>query len=329
MAESNRSRSPSELNVSIFGVIISAVFILAGVMVITFFASDNKSIQSTLSHAKKTGIEISAEEYDPLYDNEIVCVSGNVTLSEPMSDDETGFTASGIYMRREAEIYQWKEEVNSDEDGDTYTYEKKWVSKPIDSSRFKKRKYVNSDSKYIHSEDFYDYQAHVGAFLLPVEAVSDLALKEAKRVNIEQSGYKADLERFYIRDNFITSYSKMPEIGDIRIFYKVMSPETVTIVGRQHGDRLTFFSSDDGSEALLMYQGVYTLEQIIGMESGSANTKTALGIAAGAALIILGLVIMHFFGHVRIFTMLFARKPKTDDVTAEIDSFIEEKKMNE
>lgn len=289
-------------------VIAAAILMLLGIIIITFAASDNKSLMSSLSYAEKTGVTIPADEYNPLYDNNIVCVSGEITYSEPISDSITGFSATGLCLRRISEIYQWMETEQSDEYGTEYTYRETWVSEPIDSERFRNRSsHVNTPDKFIPSDEFYDYDDRLGAFSLPIEAVNDLANKEAKLIQLADTGYKADLERYFVCDNYITSFSREPSVDDIRISYTVLAPTHVTIVALQHGDTFTSFSSDSGSDVILMYDGIYTLEEAVAIAADNGRIKAAVGCVIGAALIIAGILILNFLANVPIFGGLSKR----------------------
>ena len=152
---------------------------------------------------------------DASLDGELICGSALATTEDSLSDNQFGVGAKAIALHRRVEYYQWVEdskESSEDKLGGkevtttTYTYSKKWVSQPVESSEFKDPAYQNKNTVLTTVEESEQYAENVkfGAYQLNetlIHMISsreglDLAISEDLLNQLDKNAQTA-YERFY------------------------------------------------------------------------------------------------------------------------------------
>ena len=152
---------------------------------------------------------------DASLDGELICGSALATTEDSLSDKQFGVGAKAIALHRRVEYYQWVEESNeSSEDKlggkevttTTYTYSKKWVSQPIESSEFKDPAYQNKNTVLTTVEESEQYAENVkfGAYQLNETLIHLISSREGLDLNINEDllnqldkNAQTAYERFY------------------------------------------------------------------------------------------------------------------------------------
>ena len=152
---------------------------------------------------------------DASLDGELICGTALATTEDSLSDKQFGVGAKAIALHRRVEYYQWVEESNeSSEDKlggkevttTTYTYSKKWVSQPIESSEFKDPAYQNKNTVLTTVEGSEQYAENVkfGAYQLNETLIHLISSREGLDLNINKDllnqldkNAQTAYERFY------------------------------------------------------------------------------------------------------------------------------------
>ena len=152
---------------------------------------------------------------DASLDGELICGSALATTEDSLSDNQFGVGAKAIALHRRVEYYQWVEdskESSEDKLGGkevtttTYTYSKKWVSQPIESSEFKDPAYQNKNMVLTTVEESEQYAENVkfGAYQLNETLIHQISSREGLDLNINEDLLKeldknaqVAYERFY------------------------------------------------------------------------------------------------------------------------------------
>lgn len=152
---------------------------------------------------------------DASLDGELICGSALATTEDSLSDKQFGVGAKAIALHRRVEYYQWVEdskESSEDKLGGkevtttTYTYSKKWVSQPIESSEFKDPAYQNKNTVLTTVEESEQYAENVkfGAYQLNESLIHQISSHEGLDLNINEDLLKeldknaqTAYERFY------------------------------------------------------------------------------------------------------------------------------------
>ena len=152
---------------------------------------------------------------DASLDGELICGSALATTEDSLSDNQFGVGAKAIALHRRVEYYQWVEdskESSEDKLGGkevtttTYTYSKKWVSQPVESSEFKDPAYQNKNMVLTTVEESEQYAENVkfGAYQLNETLIHLISSREGLDLNINEDmlnqldkNAQTAYERFY------------------------------------------------------------------------------------------------------------------------------------
>ena len=102
------------LGQAVGGVLFGLVALL--VSVVLLFWNEGRAIHTTQGLAEGSGVvrSVSATSVDAANNGRLVHVVGDLTVAGPVADPDFGQRASGVRLLRKVEMYQWKEETQSD-----------------------------------------------------------------------------------------------------------------------------------------------------------------------------------------------------------------------
>ena len=134
---------------------------------------------------------------DASLDGELICGTALATTEDSLSDAQFGVGAKAIALHRRVEYYQWvesSEEKSEDKLGGkevtttTYTYSKKWVSTPVESSEFKDLAYQNKNTVLTTVEEADQYAENVkfGAYKLNESLIHRISSREGLDLAISE-----------------------------------------------------------------------------------------------------------------------------------------------
>lgn len=152
---------------------------------------------------------------DPDLDGCLVHATGEATTTDTVCDDIFGVKDLAIGMTRTVEYYQWVENSKSttrdklgggEETVTTYTYERKWVSKPVESDEFHDPQYQNANKQLVTVEDqrFTATAVAFGAYELSENQIAALPCRTNVSVSIPDETLRAldrDITTTYVRLN--------------------------------------------------------------------------------------------------------------------------------
>ena len=152
---------------------------------------------------------------DASLDGELICGTAMATTEDSLTDAQFGIGAKAIAIIRKVEYYQWVEHVTEkrqdklggkEEVIKDYSYNREWVSRPVESAQFKDPAYQNKNMVLNTFEDAQQYAENVsfGAYKLSeslIRSISsneglDLAISEDLLKQFDQNT-QAAYERFY------------------------------------------------------------------------------------------------------------------------------------
>lgn len=152
---------------------------------------------------------------DASLDGELICGTAMATTEDSLTDAQFGIGAKAIAIIRKVEYYQWVEHVTEkrqdklggkEEIIKDYSYNREWVSRPVESAQFKDPAYQNKNMVLNTFEDAEQYAENVsfGAYKLSeslIRSISsneglDLAISEDLLKQFDQNT-QAAYERFY------------------------------------------------------------------------------------------------------------------------------------
>ena len=259
---------------------------------------------------------------DASLDGELICGSALATTEDSLSDNQFGVGAKAIALHRRVEYYQWVEdskESSEDKLGGkevtttTYTYSKKWVSTPVESSEFKDPAYQNKNT--VLSEDMLNqldksaqtaYERFYGVKKSAKQTVEQLeettvlsdsakavadSLKTVNDSIIKNAVNKKDFEYVHQAGNvlYFGRVPGSPEIGDVRVTFEKVVPAKVTVMAVVDGDSFKAFKAKNGKRFQRLVMGKKSGDEIIDIEKETNNMLLWVFRIFGVMLVIGGL----------------------------------------
>lgn len=289
------------LGQAVGGVLFGLIALL--VSVILLFWNEGRAIHTAQGLAEGSGIvrSVAAATVDPTNNGRLVHVTGELTVAGPVADPDFGQRANGVRLVRKVEMYQWKEEAQSEsrtrlggseERTTTYRYERGWSDKPIDSNRFKEpRGHTNPLMPY-QTRDIVAAGARLGAFAVPEHLLEGfgtprpLAATEtqanALQIRVSKPVRVLDGVLYVGRD------PQQPGIGDMRVSFAEVPLQRASVVAMQSGGSFAPFLTKAGTQVELIAAGEVPAAAMFQEAEQENVTFTWILRAAGAFIMLVG-----------------------------------------
>lgn len=293
----------SKLGGSIKGIFGGLVIAALGVALLWWNEGRAVTTARSLTEGARVVVSVAADRVDGGNEGKLVHMSGPATTAETLADPVCGVQAAAIALRRTVEMYQWDESSRSEtkkklgggeETVTTYSYERKWSERPIDSSDFKKPDgHTNPGSFPLESETWRAATVTLGAFTLSPGLVSQISTFEPLpppdpyrvRIPVGQ-GRRAQVQGAYLYIGFDPG---RPEVGDLRIAFAAVRPATVSVVAQQAGGTLGAYQTKAGRAIQMLEMGMLPADAMFKAAQQSNTMITWLLRAVGFFMIFIGL----------------------------------------
>jgi hypothetical protein len=280
-----------------------AMFVLAFPVL---FWNEGRAVQTARSLEEGAGavISVKADAVDAANESKLVHVTGPVTTEGVLTDPEFGVEAEGVKLVRTVEMFQWKEEEKSEtkkklgggeETVKTYTYEKAWSSDAIDSSSFQQSSgHENPGAFPVEANTVVADPVNLGAFTLSAEQIDqlnsgqDLPVTEAMQEQVPEplfSQVQVSDGRFYMGEDPASA-----QVGDVRISFQVVKPDTLSLVGVQTGETFAAYQAEAGDAILLVEEGTQTSAQMFATAQSQNTVMTWILRGVGFLIMFIGLL---------------------------------------
>lgn len=310
MSDSFSESSSTSWGSNLLGSIKSVLFgmVLFAISFPVLFWNEGRAVRTSkgLTEGQGAVVSVPIDAVDASKEGKLIHVSGPVKTDAPVADDQLGVQATAVKLIRNVEMYQWKEHEKSEsrkkvgggtETVKTWEYKKEWAEGRIDSSSFKHPEdHENPAAPAFESKTFTANKVTVGAFTMSSEQVGqltnsaslpvDAAAAEKLPADIHDK-FKVNDGKFYQGDDPAT-----PKVGDVRIFFQVVNPTTVSLIGVQTGQSFTTYSTKTGTTILLVEEGTLTAPQMFKKAQDRNTVMTWLLRGAGFFIMFLGLVMI-------------------------------------
>lgn len=253
-------------------VVMGILLFLTGFPVL--FLNEGRAVKTakSLAEGASSVISVSVDKTAPENMGKLVHISGKAVTDEPIKDDLFGISTPGaLKIKRTVEMYQWQEKVSTKTRKKlgggrrkikTYSYHKKWSSSAIDSSHFKKANHNNPGPLPYKSKTFSAKKVALlpsgatgksipaNAFLLSpaligqINSFSALRLDNAAYAQLPSS--IKDSFRLLDGQLYRGRSSSQPAIGDLRVSFEKVEPQTVSIVAKQTPEGLQSYKTSVG-----------------------------------------------------------------------------------
>lgn len=222
-----------------------------------------------LSNIAKTAVPINAEATGASdIQGGILSASSTVNTQDVVSDDLFLKPGRYIALERVSEMYAWKEKketrskinTGGSENKETiYTYQKEWVRKPSPASEFKQSEGHVNPQKIIEDKSVQARTATIGVYQfdptsIQLPAFEPLSLR-AENLTLSGKAILANDQYIFIPNNPNNTLGN-PEVGDMRVSYKVLTPEFAgTIFGALENNAIGPYVDKDNNVLFRLFAG--------------------------------------------------------------------------
>ena len=289
-------------------------FLLISISVILLFWNEGRTVATnqSLKEGASFVVSVSSETRDVTNEGKLIHFSGLARTPSILTDIDFGVSSSALKLRRTVEMYQWIEESDSKtveklgggrDTTTTYTYKKDWSDDFIDSANFQEKEaHQNPTGKKYDDKEWLAQNVSVGAYTLKEELIKNLSgylplTLTQEMLNTLPYAKQQELELVGSMIYSQTNDTSMPEIGNTRIRYEIIVPQTVSVIAKQTGDTLMPFITKNGRTISMIQLGDRSAAEMFA--GAVANNKTVTWLLRG-----LGLILMYIG-----FTMVFGVLP--------------------
>ena len=245
------------------GILGGIVFVIIGVVLLWWNEGNNVRNLKTTAEMDKTYIDVESSEIDPNNEGKLVATFGKVINEKELTDSTFGVTVLSPVMKRVVEIYEWVEESETDEDGNTtYKYSKEWSSALVNSDNFHQSGHTNPKTKLYEDESYYSDDVKVGAFSLSNEQIRTLSTNGYYNTFSEEKMTELNLTK---SGNYLTNSKNInsPEVGDIRISFVYNDSTDLSVLAVQRGNSFVDFVSEAGKTVNRVMDGTHSGQDMI------------------------------------------------------------------
>ena len=245
------------------GVVGGFIFLVLGVILLWWNEGNNVKNLKTTAELEDSYIDVKSDKVESKNDGKLVATHGKLINEKELTDETFGVTIKTPIMKRTVEVYQWKENSNTDKDGNTtYSYNKDWSERLIDSSEFHETGHDNPTSKLYEDKTYTSDDVKVGAFSLSSEQVEKLSTKANFTEFNQETINGLNLK---ITNNYITNSEDFenPKIGDVRITFTFNNSTEVSVLAIQSDDSFVDFTSKAGKKVNRIVDGSHNGKDMI------------------------------------------------------------------
>jgi len=310
------------IGASIKGVLFGLLMIVVSLPVL--FLNEGRAVDTrkSLEEGEKNYVAVSAETVDAQNDGKLVYVTGDAAVEGTLSDPDFQISAAAVNLRRKVEMFQWKENEKTEtkkklgggeETVTTYSYEKVWSDRFIDSSGFHKKQGYENPKPALEGKAWMADTVTLGAFRLStglvgkIDNYTALSADDAAELPEEIAGKKPHREGagFYLGES-----PAAPAIGDLRVSHEAAMPGPVSVIAKQTAGTFEPFVAKAGGTIEMLETGTVSAEAMFAA-AHQANKFMTWGLR------LLGFVLM-FVG----FSLLFRPLSVLADVVPFIGNIV-------
>ena len=224
---------------------------------------------------------------DNSLEGELVCATALATTEDSLIDQQFGFGAKAIAIKRTVRYYQVQEKSKQEkkdkigggeETVTTYTYNRGWVTTPINSEGFRDPGYrkINFVLTTVPQEDVWAQNVTFGAYTLPESLIRSITSSEPLKPVIAQErlesmnedarhaalrnysssklgnvakSHNAEVGQFiHVTGNelYFGMTPSSPAVGDVKVTFEKVVPAKVTLIAKVNGNTFEPYKAKNG-----------------------------------------------------------------------------------
>ena len=272
-----------------------------------------KAIGDAASHVESVA---DVSKIDASLNGKLIHASAFADTKDTLTDDMFGVREVAIRLDRKVEYYQWVENAQTKErekigggkeTTTTYTYEQKWVDKPVNSAEFKDPQYQSANKVLSEVEERKELAQNVtfGAYTLPESFVRSISGSEPVEVRMTEEQRFTWNERLHVlmpqvdekaslvHTNANTAYLGLspnsPQIGDVRVTFTKVPPADISLIAQVDGSTFKVYRAKNGQSFSRVQMGTVGVDEMIEQARSENNMLTWVLRLVGVLLIVIGL----------------------------------------
>lgn len=276
------------------GILLGVILVLAALAVLWMnegrAVADYRSIKELDSYT----IPVSPHRVNPENEGSAVYLTWRASTSDVLKDKQFGISRVALRMVRTVEMFQWRENRPSAreiEQGVEPTYDLVWARQRIPSEDFlRPEDHQNPPMRYTTTTWLAEDIA-LGAFQLP----ASLLLKLDDYVQVDATNAVPTIPEPVIHNEgnlYLGENIAEPMVGDLRISYRALDPQQISLIARQFGNTFDTFVSREGKVHAPIRTGVHTQAQLLSYERSTVKAITILLRILGFVLAFAGLMMI-------------------------------------
>jgi hypothetical protein len=276
-------------------------------------------------------IPVFAGKVDRTNEGKLVHLSGRATTTEVLADPFFKVSANALRLRREVQMYQWVEDKRSEtrkklgggeETTTTYSYDKQWSSRVVQSSSFKRPAgHENPGFMRHESASWNAATVTLGAFTMnpslrddiggsepvpvtpevlaalgvgaPVKAATPAPARGKRRgkpaaLSVVRTASPGGASAFKADGEglYLGADPASPAVGDLRIRWTRVAPTDVSVIARQSGSTFGPYQTAAGKPLEMLSMGTVSAPQMFA-NAEQANVVFSWLLRAGGFLLML------------------------------------------
>jgi len=260
---------------SIKWIFVGFLLIILSIWLLWWNEGRTIKIAKWLEEWQKNTIEWKINKIDLSLNNKLVHIKWRANTKEILKDNLFFITWNVLKLDRKVEMYQWKEIKKTRSKNNvwgsttrttTYTYQKDWSTKKIDSSSFKEMSHKNPSSWPFNSKEEIASKITIGKIILWNEFVSQLNKKTDidipwnifNRIKKKYSNMFVNIDKqwqYLYFSNSTGANLANPSIGDLRVSFSVVNPIEVSAIWKQYSNNLTSYTTKNWTSISLLQYG--------------------------------------------------------------------------
>ncbi|MCL2041072.1 MAG: TMEM43 family protein [Bacteroidales bacterium] len=290
----------TRLTDSLKGIVTGVILFAIGTIVLFWNEGNFVKTKKSIREAEKALVVVSdVSRVDPSLNGQLIHAGAFATTDDVLTDETFGVSETAIALRRSVEYYQYvekKEEKKRDKIGGgeetitTYTYEKKWVSEPVNSANFADPDYYTSNTvlKAIESRITRADNVTFGGYRLPTFMVEEISGDTPVAVNVTSD------ETTHVNSNVVYygQSPSSPRIGDVRITLTKVVPANISIIGKVVNNTFEQFHAKNGKTFARVAMGTVSADSMFADAHAENSALAWLLRILGIVVVVIGLKMM-------------------------------------
>ena len=248
---------------SLMGVLIGILLVIGSIVLLWWNEGRSAWHLETLAAGRSAVISSQSGAVNPGNEGKLIHISGPAKPGGPVTDSEFGVSQDALRLKRSVEMYQWREKREtqttknlggSETTKTTYSYEKVWSDRLINSTAFHRPSYGNPAAMPFVSKVYTATEITVGAYRLSTPLTNQISGYEPLPITDDMLARSSDGVREKLKRNgnlLLSGNLENPQVGDVKVTLSIIKPGPVSAIGKQAGHTIQVFKLPKGSIAML------------------------------------------------------------------------------